>query len=112
MKQVILFTMMFLLTTQIHAQKPTDDFSGKWKTEDNHIITITKSGDAFNGYSEKNILILEDIVFNNDKWTGTIYDPKKGIKASCSLILEGDTLKIEAWKGIFSKTIYWEKQTS
>jgi len=93
------------------SQKSTDNFSGKWKTEEGLIIEITKSDASFNGKPiGKNVFVLKDLTFNNGKWLGVLTNPKKKITATCVAYLQGNKLKFIAKKGAFSKDIFWIKQ--
>lgn len=50
------------------SQKSTDNFSGKWKTEEGVIIEIIKSDASFNGKPiGKNVFVLKDLTFTNGK---------------------------------------------
>lgn len=66
------------------SQKSTDNFSGKWKTEEGVIIEITKSEASFNRKPiGKNIFVIKDITFTNGKWFGVLTNPKKKVTANC-----------------------------
>ena len=59
------------------SQKSTDNFSGKWKTEEGVIIEIIKSDASFNGKPiGKNVFVLKDLTFTNGKWFGVLTNPK------------------------------------
>ena len=63
------------------------------------------------GASLKDILIIEDMKYEDGKWVdGDILDPNKGKTYSCQMELDGDnTLKIRGYLGkpMFGKTFYW-----
>ena len=91
-------------------KKATDDFSGKWKTEEGGKIEITKKAGGFIGVGIiKKLVILKDLQFITGKWVSEITNPLKNRTANCELFLENNRIKIIARKGIFSKTIYWTK---
>ncbi|MEW7290284.1 DUF2147 domain-containing protein [Aquimarina sp. 2304DJ70-9] len=107
----IALLMLVLVCSTTMAQKSTDNFEGNWKMEEGVIVHITKQGDSFMGIvTEKDKVILENITFDNKKWTGTLIKPKDGKKMTCELILEGRELKIKVSKGFVSKTLTWTKQ--
>jgi hypothetical protein len=109
-KKTFSIAMFTLTTTLTFAQKPTDDFSGKWKTTEGKIITISKTGTSFIGKAEDNkTIVLNQVKFSEKKWSAIISNPKENKTANCELILEGENLKIIAKKGIMSKTIIWTK---
>jgi len=107
----ILLLVAICFSTLLVAQKSNDNFSGKWKTEGDVIIEITKSGSSFNGKpSKKNIFILKDLTFTNGKWIGVLTNPQKNISADCEAYLEANRIKFVAKKGIIKKEIYWTKE--
>ena len=94
MKRLILGLICLYLSSSIKAQKATDDFSGKWKTDDDNIIVITKSNNSFTGMlSGTDVKILYNLTFINGKWTGKIYDPRINITANCEATLENNQVK-------------------
>lgn len=109
--QKTLMVVTLLATSTItFAQKATDDFSGKWKTDDGKIITVTKSSEGFVGKADDNkTVILYGVKFSDKKWSGVVTNPKENKTAKCELILESGKLKITAKKGIMSKIIIWTK---
>ena len=111
MKHINFFVFLvgILMSSVTFAQGVTDDFSGKWKTDEGDII-ISKSAAGFVGEAEKKkVVILKDINFSAGQWVSVIYNPKKDVTADCELYLEGNQLKIVATKGLFSKTVVWTK---
>ena len=106
---IFVFLVGILMSSVTFAQGVTDDFSGKWKTDEGDII-ISKSAAGFVGEAEKKkVVILKDINFSAGQWVSVIYNPKKDVTANCELYLEGNQLKIVATKGLFSKTVVWTK---
>jgi uncharacterized protein (DUF2147 family) len=97
-----------LVSTFAFAQKATDNFAGKYKTDDGGIITVTKTSTGFVGIDETKKVVLKDVKFDGKEWKATIYNPKKDMTASGEILLVGSKLKIVAHKGFLSKTIYWD----
>jgi uncharacterized protein (DUF2147 family) len=97
-----------MVTTFAFAQKSTDDFAGKYKTDDGGIITVIKTATGFVGTDETKKVVLKDVKFDGKEWKATIYNPKKDMTASGEILLEANRLKIVAHKGFLSKTIYWD----
>ena len=110
MKIISLFIVSISLHLSSFSQKASDDFSGKWKTDEGVIISISKTENGFIGKAGiKDIVVLKSVKFADGRWSGIVYNPKKDITANCELQLETDRIKIIARKGLFSKTIYWTK---
>ncbi|MCX6206720.1 MAG: hypothetical protein NTZ19_10765 [Bacteroidetes bacterium] len=110
-KSLALFTLMLFIGFCSFAQKSTDDFSGKWKTEEGNIIEISKNGTGFIGMGTiHKQVIVKDLQFKDNKWVSEITNPIKNITANGEFLLDGNKIKIVARKSIFSKTIYWTKQ--
>ncbi len=106
----ISFLFLILLSNVAFSQKATDDFSGKWKTEEGGIVEISRFEKGFIGVGAvKKIVIMKDLEFVNGKWVSEMTNPTKHQTANCELVLEANRIKIIARKGIFSKTIYWTK---
>lgn len=110
MKKQIIAAMLVLASALAFGQKAADDFSGKWKTPEGKIILISRSGKMFGGTTQEGgQKIIENVLFADGHWQGTILKPGTSTRAKCELILDGDKLTITARKGIFSKTIVWTK---
>ena len=108
MKKIFFLLIAVTMTSATFAQKATDNFVGKYKTEDGGIITITKTATGFLGIDETKKVVLKDVKFDGKEWKATIINPKKDMTASGEILLVGNKLKIVAHKGIISKTIYWD----
>ena len=109
-KSCLLFSFLMFGSSFAFSQKATDDFSGKWETEEGGKIEITKKGGGFIGVGMiKKFVILKDLQFNTGKWVSEINNPLKNRTANCDLFLENNRIKIIARKGFFYKTIYWTK---
>jgi uncharacterized protein (DUF2147 family) len=109
--KIAVYLLGILTSALIFAQGASDDFSGKWKTAEGKSVVISKSEAGFIGQSvEKKIVVLKDVNFSDGKWIAVIYNPIKDVTADCELFLEGNTLKIVASKGMFSKTVIWTKE--
>lgn len=110
-KNAVVIIFLFLSVSIVSAQRAEDDFSGNWKTEQGPLVLITKTGDNFKGVNvEHNKLVLENLKFIDDEWTGTLIKPIDGSKYNCTAVLSGNKLKITVKKGLLSKTITWTKQ--
>lgn len=49
MNKIILTLILCIISITIYAQKSSDNFSGKWKTEKGVVIEIIKNGNIFTG---------------------------------------------------------------
>jgi hypothetical protein len=109
-KVILVLSFLIFLSINALSQKATDDFSGKWKTEEGGIIEVVRKESGFIGVGViKKVVILKDLQFKKEKWVSEMTNPIKNQTANCELILEGNRIKIIARKGLFSKTIYWTK---
>ena len=108
-KQTIVILFLLSLTAIAFGQHSADDFTGKWKTEDGHVVTISKSNKIFTGVDHKNRVCLYNTHFEEGVWKGTAENHDEGRKADCEIYLEEDELKIVLHKGFFSKTLIWIK---
>ncbi|MDV3573468.1 hypothetical protein CMU59_18300 [Elizabethkingia anophelis] len=91
-------------------QNSSDDFTGKWKTPEGHIVLISKTSGGFEGTTlDKKLSILRDIKKMDGKWSGIIENPKSKSSAKCDLALKNGKLEIVAKKGLMSKKIVWER---
>lgn len=108
MKKLTLLASMLICSTIVFAQKATDNFAGKYKTEDGGIITITKTTTGFVGIDPDKQVVLRNVSFDGKEWKATIYNPKMDITANAEILLQNNKLKIVAHKALMSKTIYWE----
>jgi uncharacterized protein (DUF2147 family) len=99
MKKAFFIITSLLATTVAFAQKATDNFTGKYKTDDGEIITIAKTSTGFVGTDEAKTIVLKDVKFDGKEWKATVYNPKKDVTASGEILLEGNKLKIVAHKG-------------
>ncbi|GAB4045336.1 hypothetical protein [Spirosoma litoris] len=111
MKQnLFILGLLLSLTNSLFTQKPTDNFAGSYKTDDDGaLIVVSKTSNGFLGIDPAKRVVLKDIKFVDGQWKGLVYNPKKDITAECELFLIGNKLKIVAHKGILTKTVYWEK---
>lgn len=111
MKQSLFMLILWLgMSSSLLAQKPTDNFAGNYKTDDDGtLIVISKTSNGFVGIDPAKRVVLKDVKFVDGQWTAVVYNPKKDLTAQCELYLIGNKLKIVAHKGILSKTVYWEK---
>jgi uncharacterized protein (DUF2147 family) len=111
LKSILMISFLFLVVTVIFAQSAKDDFSGSWKSEQGPLVDITKSGETFKGVNkEHNKVVLENLKFEDNEWSGTLIKPQDGSKYNCTAVLDGNKLKLTVKKGLFSKTIVWTKE--
>jgi hypothetical protein len=109
-KSFFLILFLMLIATAVFSQRATDDFSGKWKTEEGGIIEISRKELGFIGVGIlKKFVVLKDLQFKDGKWVSEMSNPTQNQTANCELLLEVNRIKIIARKGIFSKTFYWSK---
>lgn len=109
-KMVTLFLLFLLIGKNAFSQKATDDFSGKWKTEEGATVEISRKETGFIGVGAINKkTIVKDLQFKDGNWVSEITNPIKNVTANAVFLIEGNRLKIVAKKGFFSKTIYWTK---
>ena len=108
MKKIFYLLIALAMTSVTFAQKATDNFAGKYKTDDGNTVIITKTATGFVGIDDMKKVVLKDIKFDGKEWKGTTHNPKKDMTASCEILLDGNKLKIVAHKGFLSKTIYWD----
>ena len=109
MDKIFYLLIALAIKSATFAQKATDNFAGKYKTDDGGTVIITKTSNGFVGIDEMKRVVLKDVKFDGKEWKATIYNPKKEMTASGELLIEGNKLRIVAHKGFLSKTIYWVK---
>ena len=108
MNKVFYLLIVLAFTSVTFAQKATDNFAGKYKTDDGGIVTITKTASGFVGIDDTKKVVLKDVKFDGKEWKAVVINPKKDIVANGEILLEGNKLKIVAHKGFLAKTIYWD----
>lgn len=110
MKKLTVIITVFLASTGFaFAQKSTDDFTGKWKTEKGQTVTFSKTSGGFIAVAgEKKMVVIDNIRFTDDKWKGIIHS-LKGDTLHCELLLKNGKLEVKAKKGIFTRTLEWTK---
>lgn len=110
MKKLVMLLFALGAVLNLFAQSASDDFSGKWKTDQGNIIIIEKIGNDFVGKdATKDVAILKKLSFTGDAWKGQVFNPKKDVTADVTATLEGNTLKLLAKKGFMTKEINWKK---
>lgn len=141
MKRFIIPLLIFFSQTAVFAQNPADKIVGEWLNEEKTSkIEISKTGNSYSGkivwlahpygsdgkpltdiknpdphkrtQSILGLTIVTGLKYSSGEWMGgTIYAPKKGQYADCSVtVSDSNKLKIKVSKGILSKTIIWTKQ--
>jgi len=108
MNKVFYLLIALAFTSVTFAQKATDNFAGKYKTDDGGLVTVTKTASGFVGIDDTKKVVLKDVKFDGKEWKAVVINPKKDIVANGEILLEGNKLKIVAHKGFLSKTIYWD----
>ena len=108
MNKVFYLLIALAFTSVTFAQKATDNFAGKYKTDDGGLVTISKTASGFVGIDDTKKVVLKDVKFDGKEWKAVVINPKKDIVANGEILLEGNKLKIVAHKGFLSKTIYWD----
>jgi len=109
-KKALILSLLVFMCKFAFSQKSTDDFSGKWKTEEGGVVEISKKENGFVGLGvPAKKLIVKDLQFKDGKWVSEISNPIKNVTANGEFIMEGTRIKIIAKKSVFSKTLYWTK---
>ena len=108
MDKVFYLLIALAFTSVTFAQKATDNFAGKYKTDDGGLVTISKTASGFVGIDDTKKVVLKEVKFDGKEWKAVVINPKKDIVANGEILLEGNKLKIVAHKGFLSKTIYWD----
>lgn len=110
MNKLVVVIVMSFMSVIAFGQKATDNYAGKWKTDEGVMVDITKSGSTFMGtVVEKKKVILENLRFDDNKWTATMVRPKDGAEATATVTLNGNKMNIVVKKGFVSKTLVWTK---
>jgi len=139
MKQFFFVMLVVFANSAIMAQNPADKITGVWLNEDKTTkIEIVKTGNTYlgkivwlaqpndvngNPRLDKNnpdlekrhqkilgLTILSGISYSKNTWTGTLYGPKRGQYAECSIVIDAASqLQITVSKGFFSETKIWTK---
>ena len=131
MKKVIISLVLAMMSVAGYAQSVV----GKWVTEGGDSqVEIYQSGDKLNGkivwlkkgdgqqdvhnpdkklQSRKlvGVNILTGLTKNGKKWEGgKIYNPMNGKTYKCAIWLEGNTLKVRGYVGVFYETHTWTRE--
>ena len=88
----------------VWMDKPNDE-NGKLKTDKNNPDSKLRSR------SIMGLSIIWNLKFQNTQWVGgSIYNPPKGLTASCEIEMpDSNTLKVKASKGLFSTVKTWKR---
>lgn len=110
MKVMVILGLWLCLKSGMMIYPPHDNLAGTYKTEEEGVtIVVTKTATGFVGVDPQKRIVLKDVKFLEGCWRGTVYNPQKDITARCEVYVEGNKLKIVAYKGLLSKTVYWVK---
>lgn len=104
----LIFMALCLISFASFGQKAKDDFTGKWRTENQMMVDVLKRGNSFYGTAGPKI-ILDDLHYADGVWKGTFFRPFKNQKFECTAILAGDKMKITIKKGPVTETVTWTK---
>ena len=88
----------------VWMDKPNDE-NGKLKTDKNNPDSKLRSR------SIMGLSIIWNLKYQNSQWVGgSIYNPPKGLTASCEIEMpDSNTLKVKASKGLFSTVKTWKR---
>jgi len=88
----------------VWMDKPNDE-NGKPKTDKNNPDSKLRSR------SIMGLPIIGNLKYQNSQWVGgSIYNPSKGLIASCDIEMsDSNTLKVKASKGLFSTVKTWKR---
>ncbi|MGD9977960.1 MAG: DUF2147 domain-containing protein [Bacteroidales bacterium] len=139
-KQFLFPLLLIISQTLVQAQNLEDDAVGVWMNEDETVkVEITKNESVLSGKivwtykahdSNGNLLldrknpdpqkrnqpilgltIINGLKYSNGKWSGgTIYAPRRGQLADCTLELSGDKLIVTVSTKGFSRSKVWTRQ--
>lgn len=109
MKKLLFTLSLLFISFCMYAQKPSDDFSGKWLSDDKSVLTIKKEAGYFVGYDEKGNKVIYDVRFEDDAWEGRGRDPFTGISANCELSFDGARLKVRGGIGFIKTNHYFTR---
>lgn len=117
-----ILALLFTISTQLFAQKNGENLNGKWQTEDNTIVEITKTGNYFSikqvsSPKEKDKLnngkiIGKELVFSeNTDYKGIVIDPSnnKEYKGLFTIAADGKSLKLKVKWGFINFSETWKK---
>lgn len=117
-----IFALLFIISTQLFAQKNGENLAGKWQTEDNAIVEIFKIGNSFSikqisSPKEKDKLnngkiITKELVFaENADYKGIVIDPSnnKEYKGIFTVASDGKSLKLKVKWGFINFSEIWKK---
>ncbi len=117
-----IFALLFTISTQLFAQKDSENLVGKWQTEDNAIVEIFKTGSSFSikqvsSPKEKDKvnngkIITKELVFaENTDYKGIVIDPSnnKEYKGLFTVAADGKSLKLKIKWGFINFNETWKK---
>ena len=139
MKRLLFLILVVFAGMAVKGQTPADKIVGVWLNDDKTTkIEFSKTGKTYSGKIvwlaqpndangsprlDKNnpdpdkrnqkilgLTIITGLKYSNNKWSGTMYGPKRGQYANCAFILKSEgQLQITVSKGFLSETKTWTK---
>jgi hypothetical protein len=108
MEKVVLHFILCSFSCMVFAQQNSDNFEGKWRTEDGFTVEIVRKNNGFEGISlERQKVVMENLQFKENKWTALMIRPKDSLSAGATVTIHGDVIHIHMRKGFLSKKLKW-----
>jgi hypothetical protein len=110
MEKIFLQFIFCIFSCMAMAQQASDNFEGKWRTQDGFTVEIVRKNNGFEGTSlERQKVVMENLQFVENKWTALMIRPKDGLSAEATVTIKGDVINIHMKKGFLSKKLTWER---
>jgi uncharacterized protein (DUF2147 family) len=116
MKSLVTLTLVATMAFNLSAQT---NLTGVWKTgEENTKIKLYKHKSGFiygkilssdNSKAKIGKVIIKNVKYENGKWTGKLYSPKRNTWYKAQFTPSKSKLKIKLFVGWTTKTIQWKK---
>ncbi len=108
MEKVFLLLILCTFNCVAQAQQASDNFEGKWRTQDGFTVEIVRKNTGFEGTSiERQKVVMQNLQYADNKWTALMIRPADGLSANATIILKGDEIHIHMRKGFLSKKLIW-----
>jgi uncharacterized protein (DUF2147 family) len=120
--KICFLALLLTLSSQLFAQKNGENLIGKWQTEDNTILEVSKNGNSFSikqmsAIKEKEKVnigktIGKDFIFSeNSEYKGLVIDlsNNKEYKALLTVAGDGKSLKLKVKWGFIGFNETWKK---